>query len=220
MNTLPLGELREPGAAEDFEVRELRHQEVAEWYHVYSTRNYPSTRAETFSEGWGETRFAPILLDAEKPEPVHTYYVASTPEAAYMESVLHDVSLSPPGMFEVASLRHFHLVRLSLPESLRYVSFHTPYLPRLGVTRAQLIDSLPVCYGRTRQWSQAAYLQCTNAQAVGYGSRRDDAARCLMLFKQRLPDPPFRVLGEEPMAFGSRRAELLALVRALKLHEV
>jgi hypothetical protein len=60
---------------------------------------------------------------------VHTYYVASTPEAAFMESVLHDVSLSPPGVFEVASLAHFHLVRLRLYASLHYVSFHTPYLP-------------------------------------------------------------------------------------------
>lgn len=211
-------ELREPGADEDFEVRELTHAGVAEWYHVYCTRSHAATLADTFAEGWGDTRFAPIL--AETGTPVHTYYVASTPEAAYMESVLHDVSLSPPGMFEVASLSHYHLVRLQLPASLQYVSFHTPYLPRLGITRARLIDSLPAFYGDTRRWSQAAYLQRRTAQAVGYGSKRDDSARCLMLFKQRLPDPPFEVLGEEPMAVGPRRAELLALVRSLRLHEV
>lgn len=210
--------LREPGAAEDFEVRELTHGDVREWYHVYGTRNRPATRANTFSEGWGDTRFAPIFT--ETGVPVHTYYVASTPQAAYMESVLHDVTLSPPGMFEVASLGYFHLVRLRLPASLRYVSFHTPYLPRLHIQRADLIDSLPVCYPQTRRWSQAAYLQRGEAQAVGYGSKRDDSARCLMLFKQRLPDPPFEVIQEEPMAVGTRRAEVLALVRSLKLHEV
>jgi hypothetical protein len=79
---------------------------------------------------------------------------------------------------------------LRLPASLQYVSFHTPYL------------------------------QQSTAQAVGYGSKRDDSARCLMLFKQRLLDPPFEILGEEPLAVGPRRAELLALVRSLKLHEV
>jgi hypothetical protein len=212
------GELREPGAAEDFEVLELTHGDVAVWYHVYCTRNYASTRAETFAEGWGDTRFAPILTQAGTP--VHTYYVTSRPEAAYMESVLHDVSPSPAGMFEVASLAHYHLVQLRFPASLQYVSFHTPCLPRLGITRAQLIDSLPASYGRTRRWSQAAYLQRSTAQAVGYGSKRDDSARCLMLFKQRLPDPPFEILSEEPMAVGPRRAELLALVRSLRLHEV
>lgn len=210
--------LRAPDLSEDFELRELTLADVAEWYHVYCTRAHPTTRADTFAEGWGDTRFAPIATEAGTP--VHTYYVASTPEAVYMESVLHDVALAPPGMFEVASLRHYHLVRLRLPASLQYVSFHTPFLPRLAITRAQLIDSLAACYGQTRAWSQAAYLQRASAQAVGYGSKRDDAARCLMLFKQRLPDPPFEILGEEPLAVGRRRAELLALVRSLKLHEV
>lgn len=210
--------LRAPGAREDFEVRELRRADVPEWYHVYSTRSHPNTRAGTFAEGWGDTRFAP--LRTEDGGPVHTYYVASTPEAAFLESVLHDVPLSPPGMFEVDSLRHFHLVRMRLPDALRYVSFHTPYLPRLGITRAQLIDSLPACYPCTRGWSQAAYLQRPDAQAVGYGSRRDDAARCLMLFRQRLSDPPFEVLGEEPLALAPRRGQFLRLVRSLRLHEV
>jgi hypothetical protein len=210
-------DLRAPDLSEDFELRELTHEDVGEWYHVYCTRSHPSTRADTFAEGWGDT------LRPHRHRggtPVHTYYVASTPEAAYMESVLHDVPLAPPGMFEVASLSHYHLVRLRLPASLQYVSFHTPFLPRLAITRAQLIDSLAACYGQTRAWSQAAYLQRANAQAVGYGSKRDDAARCLMLFKQRLPDSPFEILGEEPLAVGRRRAELLALVRSLKLHEV
>jgi len=212
------GPLREPAAAEDFEVRELTHADVAEWYHVYCTRDYPATRADTFSEGWGDTRFAPIVTQAGAP--VHTCYAASTPEAAYLESVLHDVPLSPPGMFETASLAHFHLVRLRLPASLHDVSLHTPYLPGLGIERAHLIDSLPACCPQTRRWSQAAYLQRAEAQAVGYGSRRDDAARCPMLFKQRLPDPPFEVLQEEPLAVGARRAGVLALVRSLELHEV
>lgn len=39
-----------------------------------------------------------------------------------------------------------------------------------------------------------------------------------MLFKQRLPDPPFEVMQEEPLAVGARRAEVLPLVRSIKLH--
>ncbi|MFT3815625.1 MAG: RES family NAD+ phosphorylase [Acidovorax sp.] len=218
MSVAAPGMLPAPRPREDFEVRELGHGDVSEWYHVYCTRSHPETKADTFAQGWGDTRFAPIR--AADGTPVHTYYVASTAEAAYMESVLHDVSLSPPGMFEVASLKYFHLVRLRLPVPLRYVSLHTPFLPRLGITRAQLIDSLPACYPQTRSWSQVAYLQCTDAQAVGYGSKRDDAARCLMLFGQRLSHPPFEILAQEPLALEPRRGDLLALVRALKLHEV
>ena len=133
----------------------------------------------------------------------------------------HDLVLSPPGTFEVGQLRHFHLVTLQLPGPVQGVSFHTHDLPRLQqISRAQLIDSLPACYPETRAWAQAAYLQRPSAQAISYGSRRNDAGRCPMLFKQRMPDPPLQVLKVEPLAIGPRRREVLALVRNLKLHEV
>lgn len=205
-----------PGPAEGFAVRSLTTEELGVWYHVYNTATYPTT-ATTFAEGWGDTRFAPI--NQADGTPVHTCYVASSRESVYMESVLHDVSLSP-GVFEVASLRHFHLVKLQLPPSLDFVSFHTHDLPRLKLTRAQLIDSLTDCYPETRAWSEAAYLQRPGAQAVGYGSRRNDSGRCLMLFRQRLPDPPFTVLEEQGLANPPLRAEVLALVRSLGIREV
>lgn len=151
---------------------------------------------------------------------MHTYYVASSRESVYMESVLHGVALAPPGSFEVASLRHFHLVKLELPPSIDCVSFHTLDLPKLNLTRAQLTDNLADCYPETRAWSQAAYHQRTAVQAVGYGSRRNDSGRCLMLFKQRLPDPPFTVLQEQSLAAPPLRAEVLALVRSLGIREV
>ncbi len=208
-----------PGPSEDFTIRTVTRADVSVWYHAYSTFAYADTTAFTFAQGWGSTRFAPIAQASGKP--LHTYYVASTVEAAYMESVLHDIPLSPPGFFEVAKLRHYHLVRLELPLSLDYVSFHTPDLPRLqNLSRAQLIDSLPACYPNTRAWAQAAYLQRPRAQAIGYGSRRNDAARCLMLFEQRMPATPFRVLSDEPLAIDPRRGEVLALVRSLRLHQV
>lgn len=39
-------------------------------------------------------------------------------------------------------------------------------------------------------------------------------------FGQRLPRPPLQVLDDEPLSAGARRAQLLALLRSLKLHEV
>jgi RES domain len=129
--------------------------------------------------------------------------------------------LSPPGIFEVDKLRHYFLVTLELPTTLQSVSFHTHDLPRLtGLSRAQLVDSLPAFYPETRAWAQAAYIQRPQAQAISYGSRRNDSGRCLIVFKQRMPDPPLRVIGVEPLAIGARRREVLTLVRSLKLHEV
>jgi hypothetical protein len=208
--------LRSPGPSEPFVVRKTP-ADPPRWYHVYCTAVHP-VRADTFNEGHGDTRFAPLRHDATSG--VQTYYVASTPEAAYMESVLHDVALAPPGVFDVDSLRHYHLATVELAASLKYVSFHTPYLPALRLTRADLIDSLKDAYPQTRAWAQAAYEQRPSAQAIGYGSRRDDAARCLMLFGQRIPLPRFRVVDDESLAIGPRRAEVLELVRSLGVHEI
>jgi len=206
-----------PGAAEKFTLVTLRAADVAVWYHVYSTKRRAVT-AESFSKGWGDTRFAPI--QQADGTPVHTYYAASTAEGAYMESVLHDIPLSPPGLFEVDELAHYHLAALQFPANLVCASFHTPYLPQLSLTRGQLVDSLPACYPETRAWAQAAYLQCPDVQGIAYGSRRDDAARCVMLFGQRLPSPPFSVVSTEPLAIGQRRDEILALIRRLGIHEI
>jgi hypothetical protein len=89
--------------------------DVPVWFHVYSTKTHPN-QAETFSQGWGDTRFAPI--QREDGTPVHTYYAASTPECAYMESVLHDVPLLPPGAFNVDELRYFRLAQFTLLQPL------------------------------------------------------------------------------------------------------
>ena len=206
-----------PRPSEPFTLVSVTRVEVPVWFHVYCTKNH-QTKADTFSRGWGDTRFAPI--STESGTPVHTYYAASTPECAYMESVLHEIPLAPPGQFDVSELQYYHLAQVQLPDPLDCVSFHTPYLPALGLKRAELIDSLPACYAETRPWAEAAYRQQPDAQGIAYGSRRDDAARCLMLFGQRLPDPPLAVLQIEPLAVSPRREEVLTLIRRLKIREI
>jgi hypothetical protein len=206
-----------PGPDEDFTVVDITLATVEIWYHVYCTESHATT-ADSFNHGWGATRFAPIV-DADGGM-VDTYYAASTPECAFMESVLHDTPLAPPGHFEVDRLAHFHLVTLKLCTDLKAVSFHTPYLPKLKLNRGQLIDCLPAYYEHTRAWSQAAFLQAQSAQAIAYCSRRDDSARCIMLFGQRLGTAPFEVIADEPLSEGRRRAEILGLVRRLDIHEI
>lgn len=211
-------EIPVPGPSEAFTTVEVGPEDVAIWYHVYCTREHPN-RADTFSEGWGNTRFAPIVR--EDGTPVHTYYAASTVECALMESVLHDMPLSPPGVFDVDDLQYFRLAQFTLSQPLSCVSFHTPYLPALqNITRAHLVDSLPAFYPQTRAWAQAAYLQRPGAQAIAYGSRRDDSGRCLMLFKHRMPDQPFMIVGDEPLALSPRRQQVRALVRRLGIREI
>jgi hypothetical protein len=201
-----------PRKREAFVEETIRRSEVAVWYHVYR----PSARikAQTFNPGLGDTRFAPLTGTS-------TYYAASTARAAYLESILHDVSLQPPGVVDLDVLRTYRIATVELPNTVRCVSFHTPFLPRLKLTRAQLIDSPAVCYPETRAWAQAAFDQRLKAQGIAYTSRRDDAGRCLMLFGKRLRTrASLRVLVDEATDIVPRRVEFLALVRMLKLHQI
>ncbi|WP_081318786.1 RES family NAD+ phosphorylase [Xanthomonas translucens] len=208
--------MKSPGAAENFNLSVLDDEDPEVWYHVYATHSHSNT-ALTFSQGWGDTRFAPINLP--DGSAAHTYYVASTARAAIMESVFHDVPLSPPGELSVSSLTGYHLVQLRLVNPLRYVSFHTPFLPALGLTRTELIESIPALYGETRPWAEAALMQRPEAQAIGYGSRLHDSSRCLMLVKQRLLDPPFQVLSDDCLAVEPLRRKVLDFARQLGISE-
>lgn len=202
-----------PGANEAFTIETLEPQT---WYHIYCTEKHP-VKADTFNEGWGQTRFAPLSNPAGAQ--VHTYYAAATIRCAMMESILHDVPLMTPGSFRVSRLQHFHLATIRLTAPLQAVSFHSPFLPLLNLNRTQLIESLPAYYKQTSKWSEAAYAQTNGAAAIMYGARRDDAGNCIMLFKDRLPDPahPFEIVDDEAMASTGLSRQFLALLQQLKI---
>ncbi len=187
--------LRLPMPNENFTVTKIASGK--RWYHVFSTESYKTNQATTFSQGWGDTRFSPIYGE-ESDSPVHTYYAADTIECAWMESILHDIG--PGGVFELTRLRHFRMAEIVLDTDLSCVNFHTPYLAKMGLSRQALIDTPNSHYGRTRQWASAAYRQNVNSQGIAYGSRLDDSGKCIMLFKDRLPMPPFRIVNEVAMS--------------------
>lgn len=208
--------LRSPSSSEPFTVVSIRTADVARWYHVYSTETVRTNDAHTFSHGWGDTRFSPITDSAG--EFVDTYYLANTVAGAFMESILHDVCI-PGGLLQTCKLAHYHLVHIEMAGDVAAVSFHSNYLEKMRLSRVDLIERLPAEYARTRLWAQAAYRQVSSAQAIAYGSRRDDSARCLMLFRQRLPEVPFNVISDDCVADAPAcRQAVISLALSLGLH--
>ncbi|BEU28315.1 RES family NAD+ phosphorylase [Paraburkholderia sp. 22B1P] len=206
-----------PRESEEFVLEEITREDVPEWYHVYSVDPHPNT-ASSFAKGWGDTRFAPL----KQPDatPVHTYYAASTFNCAIMESVFHDIPLNPAGSFDLDRLDSYQIARIAFDDPIQCVSFHSPYLPALGLERHRLIESLPAFYPQTRQWAQAAFDQRPDAQGIAYGSRRHDAGRCIMLFGQRIPgypDKPFNVIEHVSLAELPARSKVVKLAASLKI---
>jgi hypothetical protein len=205
-----------PGSSENFTLETITRRRAPVWYHVFCTRDHPNT-PESFSLGWGDTRFAPLKLP--DGHPVGTWYAATSERAACLESVLHDVPLDPPGVFSLADLAHYRIAALKLVDAIQCVSFHTPFLPKLHLTRGQLIDSEAACYPETRAWAQAAFDQHPSAQGIVWCSKRDDSARCLMLFQQRFRGSPIRrVLHETPLASPPQREQFVDLALRLGIH--
>ena len=210
--------LRPPSSSERFTTVRVTAVDVPRWYHIYSTESYVTNDARTFSHGWGDTRFSPIT-DAVG-EIVDTYYLASTVAGALMESILHDLVI-PGGILETFKLAYYRLAEIELTDDLIAVSFHSNYLEKMGLSRVSLIERLPGEYALTRPWAQAAYRQVSCAQAIAYGSRRDDSARCLMLFRQRMSAEPFKVISDECVADApARRQAVISLALSLGLHVI
>lgn len=208
------GAIPAPGSNERFTVRTLRIEDVDHWYRVYAVAGRSAGAGPfSFNKGWGNSRFAPIQIFGET---AHTYYAASTLDCALLESVLHDVDLEQPSYFDPSLLVRYRVARFRLVEPLQFVSFHSHDLPRLGLSRTQLIESKSRDMAETRAWARAALEQRPLAQAIGYTSRRNDSGRCLMLLKQRLPDPPFELIDDENLGGTPHlRAAAVALASSL-----
>jgi hypothetical protein len=204
-----------PGANENFKLIDIELSEVKSWFHVYNRKPHGS-RADTFAEGWGDTRFSPIRqLNGDW---VHTYYAASTIKSTLSESVLHDVSCGGQFRMSKLDLLESHIVEIEFDTPLKVVSFHSAQLDLLSLTKAQLIDSHADVYSQTRRWAEAAFLQRPQAQGVGYTSKKNDTGRCVMLFKQRLTShpgsaTPFKIIQDVAISSSDpMRKELMSLM--------
>lgn len=86
-------------------------------------------------------------------------------------------------------------------------------LRKLGVPRAQLIDTEKDCYPQTRRWAEAIHARAAKIRGLCWTSRQDDRALAIMLFGDRIvaktliPHGGSRELLNDPSAY----AELLVL---------
>jgi hypothetical protein len=114
-----------------------------------------------------------------KPSALVPLAIASTngkrcfrPFAIGWAAIRHELRPAGPGPsenFSLADLAHYRIAALELVDAIQCVSFHTPFLPKLHLTRGQLIDSEAACYPETRAWTQAGFDQRPGAQGIVLG---------------------------------------------------
>lgn len=142
--------------------------------------------ADVFNPGpRGNARFSPIL--DTRGESIPTIYGGETFDCAAMETVYHDVPFAP-GLKSVAKrkLRGHLYSQLASSSELTLADLRVTALRKLGVTRAQLIDTEKDRYPYTRSWAEAIHAQCADVQGLCWVSRQDDRALAIVLFGDRV----------------------------------
>ena len=165
-----------------------------------------------------DARFSPLFDNSGNVIP--TLYAGSTLDCALMETVFHDVPFAK-GIKTVSKDDYIGgrvFSRLELTRDLFLVDLRTIALRKLGVMRTQLIDTHKSQYTISRQWAQALHSQNPGAEGLLWTSRQDDTGSAMILFGDRLTDPPLQLV-EGPTSLliedGSACIEVLELADRL-----
>lgn len=140
----------------------------------------------------GLTRFAPLFQFGGACLP--TLYAAATFECAVFESVFHDVPHTSADKFvRLGKVTSRSVTWLRLRADLILASLHEPDLNRLGLTRADLIDTPASDYSLTARWAEAFHRADPGVAGLAWTSKRCDPASAYVLFADRLPPNAFDV---------------------------
>lgn len=141
--------------------------------------------ATEFNPGGGSGRFHPFLGPVGVAVP--TLYASDTYSGAFSETLFHDVPVRGPGRAVLRlALRPMLVSSLVVERDLELIQLHGFGLRRLGVTRAQLIDSHSDSYPLTTLWARALHAANPAADGLVWMSRQHDTSRALVLFGDRV----------------------------------
>lgn len=163
----------------------------------------------------GDARFSP-LMDAERKAVISTLYAGTTFDCALMESVFHDVPYRP-GLKTVSKSKYVEgttCSTLNLTSDLQLVDLSSVALHKLGIAPADLTQTEAAYYAASREWAFALHQQNPAAQGLIWTSRRDDNAKAILLFGERVGPGVLKVGADAfPLLLpdGSARMEVLNL---------
>jgi RES domain-containing protein len=134
---------------------------------------------------------------------VPTLYGASTLEGALSESIFHNVPVrGPKKRIRRYRLKPLLVSTIAPRRDLKLVQLHGHGLDRLGVSRAELIDSRARQYPRTVTWAAALHTRREDADGLIWTSRKHDTSLALVLFGDRVRRDDLKVI-EPPMPLFS-----------------
>lgn len=156
------------------------------WHRVYSSQ-FGQTEA---NPGYGDARFSPFDEPGSNRR-VPTLYLAESPHAALLETVLRDV-----GEWEIREVSEAQFigqlhVGLETVETLHVADLRNPALARIGIDRTAIASSSQEHYPCTRTVAKAIHTSSQNLAGIVWHSRQTEIsgrpdAESLVLFADRL----------------------------------
>lgn len=141
--------------------------------------------ATEFNPGLGSGRFHPFSDSLGRAVP--TLYGASNLDGSLSESIFHNVPVRGRGKAILHSaLRPMMVSTIAACRDLTLIQLHGHGLHRLGVSRAELIDSEARQYTWTAAWGAALHACLESADGLVWVSRRFDTSFALVLFGDRV----------------------------------
>jgi len=141
--------------------------------------------ATEFNPGVGRGRFHPFRTAAG--ETVPTLYGAASLNGALSETVFHELPIRGPFRTILRpGLKPMLVSTVVAVRELRLAQLHGFGLRRLGISRAELIESDPARHGETVRWAQALHACNDRIDGLVWVSRQYDTAFALVLFGDRV----------------------------------
>lgn len=184
------------------------------WWRIYSSDFNPNEFNRSKN---GNARFSPIF-DATG-EVIPTLYIASTPAIALMETVLHDIPLPSSGyILTMPSIENDsrRVACLVNTEPLTVADFSALGLRRIGLKKADIIDSEKPHYPLSRSLAEQIYQTMPTVQGIQWTSRQDDSGTVLVLFESRVNNSTLSIWHrDQSIQDGIMFEELLGLLERL-----
>lgn len=141
----------------------------------------------------GITRFAPLALTSGDCLP--TLYAASDYESALFETVFHDVAFdNRPAYVALSKVTSRHRSHVTIGKDITVANLREADLNRIGLTRAQLVDTLATQYPRTGRWAEGFHRKNPDITGLQWTSKRCDPQTAYLLFGDRIAEADLKLV--------------------------
>ncbi len=153
-------------------------------------------------------RFRPVYERSGAVVP--TGYGGKDGMVALAETVLREADVSGDRVLPAVRLRGLRIAKLAYPDDISLCQLNGPGLRKLGLTRAQVIDTGPSAYPDTMKIAQSLYDGQPEAHGIVWTSRQSDHGEAMILWGTRVESARLELVeGPYPLDDGQG----LALVR-------